>query len=90
MLYPPVWLLLSTFKPSSEIVGNISLIPTDPTIANYLKAIEGIGGVPIWTFFLNSLILAVGSVVGITLVLLVAAYAFARIEFRGPQRLLRR
>ncbi|MBO3102064.1 carbohydrate ABC transporter permease [Cellulomonas fengjieae] len=83
VLYPAVWMLMSSFKPSSEIVGNVSIIPTDATLANFQKAIEGIGGVSFWTFFTNSLILAVGSVVGITLSCSVSAYAFARIDFPG-------
>ena len=83
VLYPAVWMLMSSFKPSSEIVGNVSLIPTDFTVANFQKAIEGIGGVSFWTFFMNSTILAVGSVVGITLSCSISAYAFARIDFPG-------
>jgi len=76
-------MLMSSFKPSSEIVGNVSLIPTDFTVANFQKAIEGIGGVSFWTFFMNSTILAVGSVIGITLSCSISAYAFARIDFPG-------
>ncbi|MEZ0447050.1 carbohydrate ABC transporter permease [Cellulomonas sp. ICMP 17802] len=83
VLYPAVWMVVSAFKPSNQIVGNVSLIPTDATIANFQKAIEGIGGVSFWTFFTNSLILAVGAVVGITISCSVSAYAFARIEFPG-------
>ncbi len=40
VLYPAVWMLMSSFKPSSEIVGNVSLIPADFTTANFQKAIE--------------------------------------------------
>ena len=83
VLYPALWMLMSSFKPSSEIVGNVSLIPTDATLANFQKAIEGIGGVSFWRFFTNSVILAVGSVVGITISCSLSAYAFARIEFPG-------
>ncbi|KQR08656.1 sugar ABC transporter permease [Cellulomonas sp. Leaf334] len=83
VLYPAVWMLMSSFKPSSEIVGNVSLIPADFTLANFQKAIEGIGGVSFWTFFMNSVILAVGSVIGITLSCSISAYAFARIDFPG-------
>lgn len=83
ILYPAVWMLSSSFKPSSDIVGNVSLIPDAATFANFAKALDGIGGVSFWTFFTNSLILAVGSVVGITLSCSVSAYAFARIEFPG-------
>ena len=49
VLYPAVWMLMSSFKPCSEIVGNVSLIPTDFTLANFQKAIEGIGGVSFWS-----------------------------------------
>ncbi len=83
ILYPAVWMLSSSFKPSSDIVGNVSLVPDAATFANFAKALDGIGGVSFWTFFTNSLILAVGSVVGITLSCSVSAYAFARIEFPG-------
>ncbi|WP_049791593.1 carbohydrate ABC transporter permease [Cellulomonas fimi] len=83
ILYPAVWMLSSSFKPSSDIVGNVSLIPDAATFANFAKALDGIGGVSFWTFFTNSLILAIGSVVGITLSCSVSAYAFARIDFPG-------
>lgn len=83
ILYPAVWMLMSTFKPSNEIVGSVSLIPNNPSLANYAKALEGIGGVSFWTFVTNSLILAVGSVVGILISCSLSAYAFARINFPG-------
>lgn len=83
ILYPAVWMFVSTLKPSSEIIGSVSIIPTDPSLANFAKAFAGIAGVSFWQFFLNSLLLAVGSVVGITLSCSVSAYAFARIDFPG-------
>lgn len=83
VLYPALWMLMSSLKPTSEIVGNVSLIPESASLANFVKAFEGIGGVSFWTFFWNSMILAVGSVVGIALSSSVSAYAFARIEFPG-------
>lgn len=42
-------------------------------------------GVSFWTFVVNSLILAVASVVGVVLSCSVTAYAFARIRFRGSK-----
>ncbi|WP_136518020.1 MULTISPECIES: carbohydrate ABC transporter permease [Cellulomonas] len=83
ILYPAVWMFVSTLKPSSEIIGSVSIIPTDPSLANFTKALAGIAGVSFWQFFMNSLVLAVGSVVGITLSCSVSAYAFARIDFPG-------
>ena len=83
ILYPALWMLMSSFKPTNEIVGSVSLIPTNGSFANFAKALEGIGGVSFWTFFLNSLFLAVASVVGVTISCALSAYAFARIKFPG-------
>ncbi len=83
ILYPALWMLVSSFKPSNEIIGSVSLIPTDGGFENYATAFRGIGGVSFWTFLLNSLGLAVMSVVGVTLSCSVSAYAFSRISFPG-------
>ena len=83
VLYPLVWLLFATFKPNSEFGSNMGLLPNAPTIDNYAKVMEGIAGVPMWRFFLNSFILAAGAVIGTVLSSALAAYAFARIQFKG-------
>ncbi|SDK91092.1 carbohydrate ABC transporter membrane protein 2, CUT1 family [Glycomyces sambucus] len=83
ILYPAVWMLMSSFKPGNEIIGSVSLLPTGGGLQNYATALEGIGGISFWTFVLNSLILAAGSVLGILLSCSLAAYAFARMRFRG-------
>jgi len=83
VLYPLVWLGISTLKPNSEFGQNPGLIPQQPTFDNYLKVFDGIAGVPLWQFFGNSLILAVLAVVGTVLSSALAAYAFARIQFKG-------
>ncbi|WP_460796504.1 carbohydrate ABC transporter permease [Microbacterium sp. GXF0217] len=83
VLYPLVWLLFSTFKPNSEFGSNMGLLPNSPTVDNYAKVMEGIAGVPMWRFFLNSFILAAGAVIGTVLSSALAAYAFARIQFKG-------
>lgn len=83
ILYPALWMIMSSLKPSSEIVGNISLIPDNASLDNFAKALGGIGGVSFWTFFGNSLFLAVMSVIGVILSATITAYAFARIDFPG-------
>lgn len=85
ILYPALWMLMSSLKPTSEIIGNISLIPENASFDNFAKALSGIGGVSFWTFFMNSLILAVSSVVGVVLSSTITAYAFARVSFPGRQ-----
>lgn len=83
VLYPLLWLLLSTFKPNAEFGQNMGLLPNSPTLDNYTKVFEGIAGVPMWRFFANSLLIAVGSVIGTVLSSALAAYAFGRIQFKG-------
>ncbi|GAA3888914.1 carbohydrate ABC transporter permease [Streptomyces sedi] len=83
VLYPGVWMVLSAFRPSSEIIGQTGLIPDQTTLDNFRKAFEGIGGISFWTFFGNSLFLAAASVIGVCLSCSVSAYAFARIDFPG-------
>ncbi|MBX9243686.1 carbohydrate ABC transporter permease [Actinotalea ferrariae] len=83
VLYPALWMLVSSLKPTSEIVGNTSLVPENASLANFATALDGIGGVSFWTFFWNSMLLGVLSVIGIALSASVSAYAFARIDFPG-------
>ena len=83
VLYPLVWLVFATFKPSSEFGQNPGLLPENPTIDNFIKVWEGIGGTPLWRFFANSLIIAGLAVIGTVISSAMAAYAFARIQFRG-------
>jgi len=85
VLYPLLWMVLASFKPSADINGNVSLLPENPTIQNYVKVLQGIGGIPVITFFLNSLFLAVGSVIGVVISSSMAAYAFARVRFAGSK-----
>jgi len=85
VLYPLLWMVLASFKLSSDITGNVSLLPENPTIQNYVKVLQGIGGIPVYTFFANSLILAVGSVIGVVISSSMAAYAFARVRFAGSK-----
>lgn len=83
ILFPGAWLLLSSFKPNDQIVGNTQLLPETWTFENYLSALEPIGGVPAVTFFVNSLILSLGTVVGVCMSASLTAYAFGRVKFVG-------
>jgi multiple sugar transport system permease protein len=83
VLYPAVWMIVSTFKPSHSIVGDPSLVPHHASLDNVVTALSGIGGISFWTFVGNSVLLAVASVIGVVFSCSLAAYAFARVEFRG-------
>ena len=83
VLYPALWMVLSAFKPGNEIIGNIELVPRTWTLDNFVTAFGGIGGISFWSFFWNSTLLAVLSVIGVAASASVSAYAFARVRFPG-------
>lgn len=81
MLYPIVWLAVSSFKPNNMIFSNTSLIPTQVTAEHYVNGWKGVAGVPFWRFFLNSFVISTFSVAATVISCSMAAYAFARLEF---------
>lgn len=82
MLYPLLWMLASSLKPEDEIFGNASLWPTSLSLESYWRGWSGLQ-VSFGRFFLNSLIISVLSVIGNVLSCSLAAYAVARLRFRG-------
>jgi multiple sugar transport system permease protein len=82
MIYPLLWMIGSSFKPDGEIFSNLNPIPTSLDIANYVKGWTLATGTSFSTFFLNSAIVCLGAIIGNLLSCSVAAYAFARINFR--------
>jgi multiple sugar transport system permease protein len=81
MLYPMLWMVGSSFKPTATIFTDLGLWPQPFTLDNYVKGWTTLR-IPFGRFFLNSFIVAAGSVVGNVLACSLAAYAFARIDFR--------
>jgi pectin-derived oligosaccharide transport system permease protein len=81
VLYPIVWLLATSFKTTSEIPSNLSVIPREPTLGNYVRGWTGMETVSFARFFLNSTIIATGVVIANCASCLVTAYAFARLRF---------
>ncbi|WNM34002.1 carbohydrate ABC transporter permease [Streptomyces sp. Li-HN-5-11] len=83
ILYPVVWVIGASFKPSKDIINSLTVFPSHPILANFKGLADGIADIRIWTFFQNSLFYALGSVLGILLSCSLTAYAFARIRFAG-------
>ncbi len=84
MLYPILWMIASSFKPADEVFANVtSLIPTRPTLDNYVQGWAGFGGIPFSTFFRNSLLYSVAGTVLVVCSSACSAYGFARLRFAG-------
>ncbi len=81
MLYPLIWMLASSFKPTPDIFTEPGLLPSDPTLDNYADGWNALGQ-PFSQYLINSAIVVAGAIAGNLLACSMAAYAFARLNFR--------
>jgi multiple sugar transport system permease protein len=81
MLYPLLWMVGSSFKPESQIFSDPGALPTEFDLDSYISGWNALR-VSFTTFYLNSFVVAGFAVVGNLLACSLAAYAFARLEFR--------
>lgn len=77
-LFPVYWMLVSSFRPTNTLFET-SLWPTQPSLDNYVRAIDSI---PIARMLVNTLVFSAVSTVFQLLTGILAAFAFARWRFR--------
>ena len=83
----PIYYLISTSLKSREMWTKDQFgVPLQPTLDNYAAVFQD-GRIPVW--FLNSVIVTGASVIVATIVSALAAFAIARLRFRGQTFLLR-
>ena len=82
VLFPFYWMVLTSVKSFASY--NSEYIPrfftAEPTLDNYVSAFEA---VPLGRYFLNTLIFTVATTGLMMLVIIPAAFAFARLQFKG-------
>jgi multiple sugar transport system permease protein len=83
MIYPILWMIVSSFKPNNLIFSDPGLIPKAVTIDNYISGWKGYAGTSFGSFFANSLMMCAVAIVGNLISCSMAAYAFARLQFAG-------
>lgn len=83
MIYPVLWMIVSSFKPNSMIFSDPGLVPKAVTLENYITGWKGYAGTSFGKFFANSLLMCTGAIVGNLISCSMAAYAFARLRFTG-------
>jgi multiple sugar transport system permease protein len=84
MIYPLIWMIGASFKPENEIFSSASLnpFPSDFSWHNYVSGWAGSGDVTFGQFFLNSILVCLGAIVGNIVSCSLAAYSFARMRFK--------
>lgn len=82
MVYPLIWLVVSSLKHNEAIFTDLSIFTSDLTLENYVYGWTS-QQLPFGRFLLNSTILSLGAIVGNLVSCSLAAYAFARLRFAG-------
>ncbi|MFD2330480.1 carbohydrate ABC transporter permease [Cohnella sp. GCM10020058] len=82
MLYPILWLVASSFKPSYLIFSDQRLWPAEATLRNYWDGWKGVAGHGFYRFLGNSATVSLLAVAGNVISCSMAAYAFGRMNFR--------
>lgn len=82
---PLVFMLLTSFKTASEAVQSPpTLVPSEPTTQAYSRILDA-SDTPVFSWFLNSMISATAHSILVVTTAALAAYALARMEFRGKR-----
>lgn len=82
---PLVWMAVTAIKPSSEWLDP-NWIPVAPTLDNFTSVFED-ATLPVAKWFFNSFVIALVFTVLILVIDSLAAYAYARMQFRGRKTL---
>ena len=83
MVYPLLWMALSSFKPTDMVLPTADqLIPTTWTLDNYTRGWKGFMGYSFGTFFANSFFISLVSTFGTLLSSAFVAYALQRLKFK--------
>ena len=82
VLFPFYWMIMTSFKSYSAYSGESTpqLYTLSPTLENYVKAFTD---VPLAQYFLNTLIFTLLTTALMLVVTVLAAFAFARLQFKG-------
>ncbi|MFZ6992776.1 carbohydrate ABC transporter permease [Curtobacterium sp. RRHDQ66] len=81
MLYPVLWMVVSSLRPDGHIFDNPSLVLDTFDTDNYTTGWSALQR-PFGVYLANSAIIVIGAIIGNLVSCSLAAYAFARLSFR--------
>ncbi|MGH7348544.1 MAG: carbohydrate ABC transporter permease [Candidatus Rokuibacteriota bacterium] len=82
-VYPFVWIISASLKTNAEIfTTGLGLIPSQLQLDNYVRAWQAAS---FGTYFMNTVIVSVGSTVLVVIVTAMAGYCFGRYPFPGKR-----
>jgi multiple sugar transport system permease protein len=84
MLYPVIWMVVSSLRPNDEIFRDPSIIPDSFMVSNYTDGWNALA-FPFNVYMWNSALIVIGCIIGNLVSCSMAAYAFARLQFNGKR-----
>ncbi|MET9016332.1 carbohydrate ABC transporter permease [Streptomyces olivaceoviridis] len=85
-VFPVYWMFATAFKPTGDIISEDPVwFPTDATLEHFKKAVDADH---FWTLVVNSVTVTVLSVVFSLVIALLAAFALARMRFKGRRGII--
>lgn len=85
MIYPLIWLVVSSFKTNEDIFGSSRLFADTYVWDSYIKGWQGTGQYGFQDFFVNTFELVIPTVILTILSSAIVAYGFARFDFPGKK-----
>lgn len=82
MLYPVIWMLVSSLRPDEAIFRGEFFSLSDLSFDNYRDGWNALRH-PFGHYVINSVVITVGAIIGNLVSCSMVAYAFARLKFRG-------
>ena len=82
MLFPFLWTVITSITADGNLAAGPTLVVKNPTLSAYRTLLATL---PMWRITLNSLIVALVATLAQLITGSMAAYGFARLEFRGKQ-----
>ncbi|MGY5800322.1 carbohydrate ABC transporter permease [Rhizobium sp. LEGMi12c] len=83
---PGFWIVISSLRPTVEIMAKPAVwIPQELSLEAYRAMFSGVGqgGIPVWDYFRNSLVISITSTAIALVIGMSGGYAFARFRFAG-------
>lgn len=84
MLYPVIWMVVSSLRPNDEIFRDPSIIPDSFEVSNYTDGWNALA-YPFNVYMWNSALIVIGCIIGNLVSCSMAAYAFARLDFTAKR-----
>ena len=81
MLYPLLFMVGASFKTNEEIFGSLKLLPQNPVFDSYQRGWRGTGQYSFATFYINTFLLVIPTVLFTVISSVLVGYGFARFQF---------